>query len=54
MNDFLLFFKFFSIQFTEAIADIVGAPDLHIDEGSTLRLECKLRRATENPEFVFW
>lgn len=42
------------IIFAEAIADIVGAPDLHIDEGSTLRLECKLRRATENPEFVFW
>lgn len=40
--------------FTEAVADIVGAPDLHIDEGSTLRLECKLKRATENPAYVFW
>uniref|UniRef100_A0A182NBB1 IG domain-containing protein n=1 Tax=Anopheles dirus TaxID=7168 RepID=A0A182NBB1_9DIPT len=37
-----------------AAAEIVGAPDLHIDEGSTLRLECKLQRATENPTFVFW
>lgn len=41
-------------NFTEAVADIVGAPDLHIDEGSTLRLECKLKRATENPAYVFW
>ncbi|XP_021712833.1 probable nitrile hydratase, partial [Aedes aegypti] len=37
-----------------AVADIVGAPDLHIDEGSTLRLECKLKRATEYPDYVFW
>uniref|UniRef100_A0A182VTI1 Ig-like domain-containing protein n=1 Tax=Anopheles minimus TaxID=112268 RepID=A0A182VTI1_9DIPT len=34
-----------------ATAEIVGAPDLHIDEGSTLRLECKLQRATENPTY---
>ncbi|KFB39196.1 AGAP008734-PA-like protein [Anopheles sinensis] len=38
----------------EAVAEIVGAPDLHIDEGSTLRLECNLNSATENPTFVFW
>lgn len=38
----------------EAVADILGGPDIHVDEGSTLRLECRLRRATENPAFVFW
>lgn len=42
------------VQCAEAVADILGAPDLHIDEGSTLRLECRLKRATENPAFVFW
>lgn len=40
---------------TEAIAEITGAPeDLHIDEGSTLRLECKIMQVTENPSYVFW
>ncbi|XP_052895096.1 uncharacterized protein LOC128302337 [Anopheles moucheti] len=45
---------FVELKVVEATAEIVGAPDLHIDEGSTLRLECKLQRATENPTFVFW
>ncbi|XP_058064602.1 muscle, skeletal receptor tyrosine protein kinase-like, partial [Anopheles bellator] len=44
---------FVELKVVEAEAEIVGAPDLHIDEGSTLRLECKLQRATENPTFVF-
>lgn len=43
----------FSI-FAEAIAEIIEAPDLHINVGSTLRLECKLKRATESPLYVFW
>lgn len=38
----------------EAIAEIAGAPDVHIDEGSTLRLECKIKQVTENPSYVFW
>ncbi|XP_049288146.1 uncharacterized protein LOC125766338 [Anopheles funestus] len=45
---------FVELKVVEAAAEIVGAPDLHIYEGSTLRLECKLQRATENPMFVFW
>lgn len=47
-----MFFSLYKI--VEAKAVIVGAPDIHIDEGSTLRLECKLKRATENPAYVFW
>ena len=43
-----------SLNPTEAVAEIIEAPDLHIDEGSTLRLECKLKRATESPLYVFW
>lgn len=31
-----------------------GGTDMHIDEGSQLRLECKLRYVTEVPTFVFW
>lgn len=45
---------FIELKVVEAVAEITGAPDLHIDEGSALRLECKLKRATENPSFVFW
>lgn len=45
---------FIELKVVEAVADIIGAPDIHVDEGSTLRLECRLRRATENPAFVFW
>uniref|UniRef100_A0A182JJU8 Ig-like domain-containing protein n=1 Tax=Anopheles atroparvus TaxID=41427 RepID=A0A182JJU8_ANOAO len=45
---------FVELTVVEAVAEIVGSPDLHIDEGSTLRLECKLNSATENPTFVFW
>lgn len=39
---------------SEAAAEILGAPDLHIKSGSTLRLVCTLRQSTEPPVFVFW
>ncbi|XP_058122990.1 uncharacterized protein LOC131293985 [Anopheles ziemanni] len=45
---------FLELRIVEAVAEILEAPDLHIDEGSTLRLECKLKRATESPLYVFW
>lgn len=48
-NIFLLFFPN-----AEAVAEIIEAPELHINEGSTMRLECKLKRATESPLYVFW
>lgn len=37
-----------------AAAEILGAPDLHIKSGSTLRLVCTLRQSTEPPVYVFW
>lgn len=39
---------------TEAAADIIGAPDVYIEEGSKLQLKCVLKRATENPSHIFW
>ncbi|XP_047118659.1 lachesin-like [Schistocerca piceifrons] len=45
---------FVELKVTEAVAEIAGAPDLHLRSGSELRLICKLRRSTEAPEFVFW
>ncbi|CAD7081826.1 unnamed protein product [Hermetia illucens] len=45
---------FTELKIVEALAEIIEAPDLHINEGSTLKLECKLKRATESPLYVFW
>lgn len=45
---------FIEIVVVEAVAEITGMPDVHIDEGSTLKLECKIIQATENPTYVFW
>lgn len=33
---------------------MVGAPDLHIKAGSSLRLVCRLQGSTETPAFLFW
>lgn len=43
-----------SSLFSEAVAEIQGAPDLFLRAGSSLRLVCTLRHSTEPPAFVFW
>ncbi|XP_071449171.1 interference hedgehog-like, partial [Hetaerina americana] len=45
---------FVELKVVEARAEIVGAPDLHLKSGSTLRLSCVLRQSTEPPVYVFW
>ncbi|XP_054278191.1 junctional adhesion molecule B-like [Macrosteles quadrilineatus] len=45
---------FVELKVIEAIADILGSPDLHIKSGSQLRLVCTLRHSTEAPVYVFW
>lgn len=45
---------FIKLKVTEAVAEIMGAPDLHLRAGSTLRLVCTLRDSTEPPSYVFW
>ncbi|KAJ8667041.1 hypothetical protein QAD02_008703 [Eretmocerus hayati] len=45
---------FVRLSITDAYSIIPGAPDLHVKQGSNLRLECKLMSATEPPLFVFW
>ncbi|CAO1342682.1 unnamed protein product [Diamesa tonsa] len=45
---------FIELKVVEAIAEISSSTDIHIDEGSTLKLECKIKQATENPSYVFW
>lgn len=36
------------------MAEILGAPDLHLRAGSSLRLVCSLKHSTEPPSYVFW
>ncbi|KAJ8925604.1 hypothetical protein NQ315_009444, partial [Exocentrus adspersus] len=45
---------FIELRVTEASAEIMGFPDLHVRAGSLLRLVCTLRHSTEPPEYVFW
>lgn len=46
--------NFVRLKITEAYSIIPGAPDLHVKQGSSLRLECQLMSATESPLYVFW
>ncbi|XP_019870462.1 lachesin [Aethina tumida] len=45
---------FIELKVTKALAEIQGAPDLHIRSGSFLRLVCTLQNSTETPAYVFW
>ncbi|VVC33317.1 Hypothetical protein CINCED_3A001473 [Cinara cedri] len=46
--------NFVHLKVTEARAEILGAPDLYIMSGSSLRLVCRLQGSTQAPLFVFW
>ncbi|XP_076238512.1 neural cell adhesion molecule 2 [Calliopsis andreniformis] len=46
--------NFVQLKITEAYSIIPGAPDLHVKQGSSLRLECQLKAAAESPVYVFW
>lgn len=50
----LIFFYVFCFFLPEAKAEILGAPDLYIMSGSSLRLVCRLQESTQAPLFVFW
>ncbi|XP_012278572.2 neurotrimin-like [Orussus abietinus] len=45
---------FVRLRVIKAYSLIPGAPDLHVKQGSSLRLECHLMSATESPIYVFW
>lgn len=46
--------RFIRLKVTEAYSVIPGGPDLHVKQGSSLRLECQLIASTEAPSFIFW
>ncbi|XP_046403242.1 obscurin-like protein 1 isoform X2 [Ischnura elegans] len=35
-------------------ATILGAPDLHVDKGSTINLTCIIKYSPEPPAYIFW
>ncbi|XP_059487009.1 uncharacterized protein LOC132203327 isoform X2 [Neocloeon triangulifer] len=35
-------------------AHILGAPDLHVDKGSTINLTCIIKYSPEPPAYIFW
>ncbi|XP_076621453.1 neuronal growth regulator 1 [Colletes latitarsis] len=46
--------RFIRLNVTEAYSIIPGGPDLHVKQGSSLRLECQLMASAEAPSFIFW
>ncbi|XP_053974158.1 igLON family member 5-like [Hylaeus anthracinus] len=46
--------RFIRLSITEAYSMIPGGPDLHVKQGSSLRLECQLMASAEAPSFIFW
>lgn len=45
--------RFFSV-FLEPSTEIIGAPDLYIESGSTINLTCVVHNSPEPPAFIFW
>ncbi|XP_076172673.1 limbic system-associated membrane protein [Ptiloglossa arizonensis] len=46
--------RFIRLSITEAYSMIPGGPDLHVKQGSSLRLECQLMASAETPSYIFW
>lgn len=40
--------------FSEPKTEILGAPDLYINRGSTINLTCVVLLSPEPPAFIFW
>jgi len=39
---------------TEPFTEIVGAPDIYVDEGATMNLTCIVKDCPEPPQHIFW
>jgi hypothetical protein len=42
------------LLFSEPSTEIIGAPDLYIESGSTINLTCVVHNSPEPPAFIFW
>ncbi|XP_033334929.1 limbic system-associated membrane protein [Megalopta genalis] len=46
--------RLIQLSITDAYSMIPGGPNLHVKQGSSLRLECQLMASAEAPSFIFW
>ena len=40
--------------FTEPITEILGGPNIFLEEGNNLNLTCVVRDSPEPPQYIFW
>ncbi|XP_046403244.1 immunoglobulin superfamily DCC subclass member 3-like isoform X4 [Ischnura elegans] len=45
---------FVALNVVVPTATILGAPDLHVDKGSTINLTCIIKYSPEPPAYIFW
>ncbi|XP_059487017.1 uncharacterized protein LOC132203327 isoform X3 [Neocloeon triangulifer] len=45
---------FVTLNVVVPTAHILGAPDLHVDKGSTINLTCIIKYSPEPPAYIFW
>ena len=50
---FLLNF-IFNVEYPEPKTAILGGPDIHLKEGSTMNLTCIITDSPEPPSYIFW
>ena len=44
----------FTIVLSEPKTAILGGPDIHLKEGSTMNLTCVITDSPEPPSYIFW
>lgn len=52
--DLILLLSLFPLFSVEPSTEIIGAPDLYIESGSTINLTCVVHNSPEPPAFIFW
>ena len=57
LHKYIFFFNFFFQKpffFAEPKTAILGGPDIHLKEGSTMNLSCIITDSPEPPSYIFW
>ena len=42
------------IHAIEPVTEILGSPDIYLEEGVTMNLTCMVKDSPEPPQFIFW
>ena len=43
-----------TVIITEPYTEILGGPDIYLEEGFTMNLTCLVRDSPEPPQYIFW